>query len=148
WPELPPAQIDDEAGREIDDALALIDQRHLQLGRLKLMQLREHKWEQLSIEQRQAVLANLARAWLKEGEIRKASMLFIAARSIQPDDENACTNEVLAYELLGEKERACTMAESVCAKFPRSGRAHALWLNNMPALMALTELERKTPPLV
>ena len=94
------------------------------------------------------MLANLARAWLEEGEIRKASMLFIAARSIRPEDEDACTNEVLAYELLGEQERACIMAETVCAKFPRSGRAHALWLSNMPASTPLAELERKTPPLV
>ena len=148
WTYLPPAQVSDEAGRAIDDAVALIDQRHHQLGRLKLMQLRAQKWEQLTVAQRLAVLANLARAWLKEGEIRKASRLFIAARSIRPDDENACTNEVLAYELLGEKERACAMAESVCAKFPTSGRAHALWLNNMPASTPLAELERKTPPLI
>jgi tetratricopeptide (TPR) repeat protein len=148
WPALAPVQADDEIAREIDDAVALIDQRHLQMGRLQLMQLREQGWEQLSIEQRMVVLANLARAWLREGEIRKASRLFIAARSIRPDDEDACTNEVLAYELLGERERACTMAEAVCAKFPRSGRAHALWLSSMPPATPLSELERKTPPLV
>ena len=148
WPHLPSAQTKDEAGGEIAEAATLIDQRHHQLGRLKLMQLREQKWEQLSIDQRLALLANLARAWLKEGEVRKASMLFIAARSIRPDDENACTNEVLAYEMLGEPERACAMAESVCAKFSRSGRAHALWLNNTPASAPLNELERKVPPLL
>jgi tetratricopeptide (TPR) repeat protein len=148
WPVFAPAQDGDEAGRAIDDATRLIDQNHHQMGRLKLMQLREHKWEQLTIDQRLAVLANLARGWLKEGEVRKASMLFIAARSIRPDDEDACTNEVLAYELLGEKERACAMAESVCAKFPKSGRAHALWLNNIPSSTPVAELERKTPVLV
>ena len=147
WPSLPSA-TDDALSREIDDAVALIDQRHLQMGRLKLMQLREQKWEYLSVEQKIAVLANLARAWLSEGEARKASRLFIAARSIRPDDEAACTNEVLAYELLGERERACTMAEAVCAKFPRSGRAHALLLSNMATSIPLAELERRTPPLV
>ena len=148
WPALAPTQADDDISREIDDAIALIDQRHLQLGRLKLMQLREQRWHHLSADQRTTVLGNLARAWFKEGEIRKASRLFIAARSIRPDDEDACTNEVLAYELLGERERACTMAEAVCAKFPRSGRAHALLLSNMPPATTLVELERKTPPLV
>jgi len=148
WPALPPALMDDAAGREIDDAVALIDQRHFQLGRLKLMQLREQSWEQISVDQRMALLGNLARAWQKEGEIRKASMLLIAARSIRPDDEAACTNEVLAYEMLGEAERACSMAEAVCAKFPRSGRAQALWLNNLPAATPPAELERKTPALL
>jgi tetratricopeptide (TPR) repeat protein len=148
WPALPPAPADDEAGRELDDAAALIDQHHYQLGRLKLMQLRTQRWEQLSIDQRIALLGNLARAWLLEGEVRKASMLFIAARSIRPDDEDACTNEVLAHEMLEERERACALAEAVCAKFPRSGRAHALLLSNLPAGTPLTELERRTPPLV
>jgi tetratricopeptide (TPR) repeat protein len=148
WPHATPAPAEDEVGREIESAAALIDQRHHQLGRLKLMQLRAAKWDQLNVDQRLALLANLARAWLKDGEIRKASMLFIAARSIRPDDENICTNEIIAYELLGERERACAMAESVCAKFPRSGRAHALWLSNMPASTPLAEMERKTPALV
>ena len=64
-------QSGDEPG-EIGEAATLIDQRHFQLGRLKLMQLRERCWDQLAIEQRLAVLSNLARAWLGEGEIRKA----------------------------------------------------------------------------
>jgi tetratricopeptide (TPR) repeat protein len=148
WPHATPAPAEDEVGREIESAAALIDQRHHQLGRLKLMQLRAAKWDQLNVDQRLALLANLARAWLKDGEIRKASMVFIATRSIRPDDENICTNEIIAYELLGERERACAMAESVCAKFPRSGRAHALWLSNMPASTPLAEMERKTPALV
>ncbi len=132
---------------ELSEAVTLINQKHYQLARLKLMQLRERAWDQLGIEQQMAVLSNLARAWLGEDEIRKASMLFIAARSIRPD-EDACTNEVLAYELLGERARACTMAEAVCVKFSKSGRAHALWLNNLPDSTPLAELERKTPPLV
>jgi tetratricopeptide (TPR) repeat protein len=146
WMRLPGAN--DEASRAITEAAALIEQHHPQLARLKLMQLRERSWEQLGLAQRMAVLSTLARAWLKEGEIRKAAMLFIAARSMRPDDEDACTNEVLAYELLGEAERACAMAQGVCAKFLKSGRAHALLLNNLPASMPLAELERKTPALL
>ena len=148
WVNLSAAHLDDEAGREICEAAELIDQRHHQLGRLKLMQLRQRSWEQLGIEQRLVVLSNLARAWLKDGEVRKASMLLIATRSMRPDDEDACTNEVLAYEMLGEQERACAMAEGVCAKFPRSGRARALLLDNLPAATPVVELERKTPPLL
>jgi len=148
WPTLPAAQEGDPLSGDIVEAARLIDGNHHQLGRLKLMQLRERQWDRLDADQRFAILGNLARAWLKEGETRKASMLFIAARSLRPDDEDTCTNEVLAYELLGEKERACAMAETVCAKFPRSGRAHALWLNNIPAALAVADLERKIPALV
>ncbi len=142
------APANDEAGRDLQEASTLIDQRQYQLGRLKLMQLRERGWEQLDGDRRVAVLSNLARALLREGETRKAAMLFIAARSMRPDDEDACTNEVIAYELLGESERACAMAESVSAKFRKSGRAHALLLNNLPASMAIADLERMTPALL
>ncbi len=138
----------DQPSHEIEEAAKLIDRRLYQLGRLKLMQLREQKWEQLRTDQRLAVLSNLARAWLREGEIRKAAMLLIAARSVLPDDEDACTNEVLAYELLGETDRACAMAESACEKFPKSGRAHALWLNNIPESIKVAELERVIPALM
>ncbi len=145
WIRVSPAEASDPARREIGDAAALIDQGNNQLGRLKLMRLREGCWQQLTLDQRMAVLSNLARAWMKDGEVRKAAMLFIAARSLRPDDEDACSNEILAYELLGEKERARVLAEIVCAKFLKSGRAHALLLNNLPAWTTLAELERKTP---
>jgi tetratricopeptide (TPR) repeat protein len=148
WISPPVARADDEAGCELEQAVALIARRHHQLGRLKLMQLREGSWEQLGIDQRLAVLTNLARAWMRDGEVRKAALLFIAARSLHPDDEVACTNEILAYEMLGERPRACAIAESVCAKFPQSGRAHALLLNELPASMPLAELERRIPALL
>ena len=41
------APANDEAGRDLQEASTLIDQRQYQLGRLKLMQLRERGWEQL-----------------------------------------------------------------------------------------------------
>lgn len=146
WP-LTAAALDgaDELAREIADSVVLIDRRHYQLGRLKLMQIREQSWERLDSDQRLSVLANLARAWLGEGEFRKASMLFIAARSLRPDDEDACTNEILAYELLGEHERACALAETVCARLPRCGRAWALWLNNLPDSAVVADVEKKIP---
>ncbi len=40
------------------------------------------------------------------------------------------------------------MAEAGCLKFPKSGRARALWLNNLPDSTPLADLERKTPPLL
>ncbi len=134
-----------ELGEEIGRAAALIDRREYQLGRLKLMQLREQRWDRLDADQRLLVLGNLARAWLKEGDVPEAAKLFIAARTLRPEDEDSCTNEVLASELLDERERACALAESLCAKFPASGRAHALWLNNLPAASGVAELEREIP---
>lgn len=148
WPALLTA-ADGSADRlavELAEAAALLERRHYQMARLKMMQLREQRWSELSPDQRLGVLTGLAYAWLKEGELRKAAMLFIAARSLKPEEELACTNEVLAYELLGERERAFTLAEELRTRFPASGRAYALWLNNLPPSVTAAELEPRIAP--
>src|ERR1700735_1765581 len=73
-------------------------------------------------------------------------MLFIAAKSLQPHEENACTNEALAHELLGERERAFALADKLRMQFPSSGRAVALWLNNAPRSLDARTLEENVAP--
>jgi tetratricopeptide (TPR) repeat protein len=145
WPALKPAAADDRADEEIVAAAALIGRHNYQMARLKLLQVREQRWNRLNTEQRLGLLVTLAFVWLKEGELRRAAMLFIAGRSLAPDDETSCANEILAYELLGERQRAFALAESMVARFPVSGRAWALWLNNTPRSSTAAELESRIP---
>ncbi|MGD0119684.1 MAG: hypothetical protein ABSD30_16575 [Candidatus Binatus sp.] len=136
----------DALGDEISAAAALLESHQCQLARLALLRLREQKWGQLSNTHKFRVLSYLGAAWLKEGEPRKSAMLFIAAKSLQPDEENACTNEALAHELLGERERAFALADKLRMQFPSSGRAVALWLNNAPKTFDARELEENVAP--
>jgi len=136
----------DALGEEISAAAALLESRQYQLARLALLRLREQKWSQLSNTHKFRVLSYLGAAWLKEGEPRKSAMLFIAAKSLQPDEENACTNEALAHELLGERERAFALADKLRMQFPSSGRAVALWLNNAPKSLDARALEENVAP--
>jgi len=136
----------DALGEEISAAAALLESRQYQLARLALLRLREQKWSQLSNSHKFRVLSYLGAAWLKEGEPRKSAMLFIAAKSLQPDEENACTNEALAHELLGERERAFALADKLRMQFPSSGRAVALWLNNAPKSLDAGALEENVAP--
>jgi tetratricopeptide (TPR) repeat protein len=136
----------DALGEEISAAAAFLESHQCQLARLALLRLREQKWGQLSNAHKFRVLSNLGAAWLKEGEERKAAMLFIAAKSLQPDEENACTNEALAHELLGERERAFALADKLRMQFPSSGRAVALWLNNAPKSYDARTLEENVAP--
>ncbi|MDO8431185.1 MAG: hypothetical protein Q7S58_02115 [Candidatus Binatus sp.] len=140
------AGFSDVLGEEILAAAALLESRQYQLARLALLRLREQKWSQLSNPSRFRVLSYLGAAYLKEGERRKAAMLFIAAKSLQPDDENACTNEALAHELLGERERAFALADKLRKQFPSSGRAVALWLNNAPQTFDAKTIEQELAP--
>jgi len=136
----------DALGEEISAAAAFLESHQCQLARLALLRLREQKWGQLSNAHKFRVLSYLGAAWLKEGEPRKSAMLFIAAKSLQPDEENACTNEALAHELLGERERAFALADKLRMQFPSSGRAVALWLNNAPKTLDARELEENVAP--
>src|SRR5271168_3740271 len=136
----------DALGEEISAAAAFLESHQFQLARLALLRLREQKWAQLSNTHKFRVLSYLGAAWLKEGEPRKSAMLFIAAKSLQPDEENACTNEALAHELLGERERAFALADKLRMQFPSSGRAVALWLNNAPKSFDARELEENVAP--
>jgi tetratricopeptide (TPR) repeat protein len=136
----------DALGEEISAAAAFLESHQYQLARLALLRLREQKWSQLSNTHKFRVLSYLGAAWLKEGEPRKSAMLFIAAKSLQPDEENACTNEALAHELLGERERAFALADKLRMQFPSSGRAVALWLNNAPKSYDARTLEENVAP--
>src|SRR5580693_3876537 len=136
----------DALGEEISAAAAFLESHQFQLARLALLRLREQKWSQLSHTHKFRVLSYLGAAWLKEGEPRKSAMLFIAAKSLQPDEENACTNEALAHELLGERERAFALADKLRMQFPSSGRAVALWLNNAPKSYDARSLEENVAP--
>ncbi|MGH7925470.1 MAG: tetratricopeptide repeat protein [Candidatus Binatus sp.] len=136
----------DALGEEISAAAAFLESHQYQLARLALLRLREQKWSQLSNSHKFRVLSYLGAAWLKEGEPRKSAMLFIAAKSLQPDEENACTNEALAHEILGEHERAFALSDKLRMQFPSSGRAVALWLNNAPKSFDARTLEENVAP--
>ncbi len=136
----------DTLGEEISTAAAFLENRQYQLGRLGLLRIREQRWSQLSNPDKFRVLSYLGVAWLKEGEARKAAMLFIAAKSLQPGEENACTNEALAHELLGERDRAFALADRLRMQFPNSARAVALWLNNAPRSLDAGSLEENVAP--
>jgi tetratricopeptide (TPR) repeat protein len=136
----------DALGEEISAAAAFLESRQHQLARLSLLRIREQKWPQLSNGDKFRVMTFLASAWLKEGDPRKAAMLLIAAKSLQPEDENACTNEALAHELLGERDRAFALADKLRMQFPSSGRAVALWLNNAPHTLDARSLEENVAP--
>lgn len=142
---IPVPEQPDEVSRELDAAIALLERRDCQMSRLRLMQLRERRWAAMNQGQKLALLTSLALAWLGEGEERKAAMLFIAGRSLGAEHENACTNEILAYEMLGEYEHACSLAQTVSERFAASGRAVALWLNNLPAVESIAALQRRVP---
>ena len=91
------------------------------------------------------VLSNLAASFLGEAQYEKAAGLFLEAKLLQPNDERACANEAMAYQLLGKPERAFEVASQHRNMFPSSAKVAAVWAQNAPQNMVFKDLEHQLP---
>jgi len=142
--------IRDEKGSEgfhaeIDSAKQHIEQHDYQMARLILHQLRSRHWDKLDNGQRFRLLANLGGAYLGEGELQKAAQFFWEAKPYQPDDEKACANEALGFQITGNPEKAFELTDKYRIQFPTSARILGIWVRNSPATKRLEDLAKYVP---
>jgi tetratricopeptide (TPR) repeat protein len=83
-----------------------------------------------------------------EGNGREAIPLFIEAKTYQPDDDRALANEVLAYILGGQDEKAFELATEARKKYPNSASILSHWIRTAPSEKNLDQLQREVPPLL
>jgi len=120
-----------------------LESRQYQLARLGLLRMREQKWAELS-NAKQVSGPVISRRRVAEGRRAAQSCDAVHRRQVAAARRgDACTNEALAHELLGERERAFALADKLRMQFPSSGRAVALWLNNAPRSLDAKALEEK-----
>ena len=79
------------------------------------------------------------------GEINQAATDYFRAKQSQPDLDRAQALEVLACQLLDEGEKASRLANELRERFPHSGMIASLWLQSMPLIHSLDELESVIP---
>jgi hypothetical protein len=84
---------------EVDLAKTYIEKYDYQVARVLLERLRKRYWSDLTDMQRFRVVTNLAYARLMQGDIAKATSLYLQAKSYQPEDQRAWENEALAHQL-------------------------------------------------
>lgn len=142
--------IRDEKGGEgfhagIDSAKQHIEQHDYQMARLICQQLRSRHWDKLDKRQRFRLLANLGGAYLGEGELERAARFFWEAKPYQPDDEKACANEALGFQLTRNPEKAFELADKYRIQFPTSARILGIWVRNSPTSKGLEDLTRGCP---
>jgi len=130
---------------EIDLAKTYIEKYDYQVARVLLERLRERHWSDLTDRQKFRVVTNLATARLMQGDITKAAALYLESKAYQPDDQKAWENEVLAYQLLDEPEKAFDLASRARERWLQSGRATAIWLANSPPDKKVVDLEAEIP---
>lgn len=129
----------------IDQARERVNPRDAKIAIYLLEQIQRTKGGQLSNWQRFRILTNLgtSKLMLEEGKI--AARYFLDAVQLQPDDQKAVENEVLAYHLLLQEKETREIAAAAVERFPNSTRIRSLWLQSAPQEKTYEELLDATP---
>lgn len=143
-----PDRGDDSQDRfhdEIDEARDYLEKHDYQIAKLLLQRIEDRSWDQLNARHKFRVFTYLAVVELSVDNIKEAAELHLKAKTYQPDDEVARTNEALGYLMLGRRERAFELAGELREEFPRSEHVLGIFIRSAPDSTALESLEEAVP---
>ena len=143
-----PDRGDDNQDRfhaDIDEARDYLEQHDYQMAKLLLQRIKVQNWDQLNARQKFRVLTNLASVEASTDNLKGAAELYLEAKTHQPADEMARTNEALSYLMLGQRERAFELAGELREGLPRSERALGIFIRSAPDSTSLEALEEPVP---
>ena len=143
-----PDRGDDSQDRfhsEIDEARDYLKDHDYQIAKLLLQRLKVRSWDQLNARHKFRVLTNLASVEASADNIKEAAELYLEAKTHQPDDEMARTNEALGYLLFGQREQAFELISKLREEFPRSERVLGIFIRGAPDSTSLESLEEAVP---
>lgn len=119
------SQGDEIHGAELDEVKKHVEAGQVQLALLLLAKLRNKAWDPMSPRHRYRWCTLFADAEFRLGNELRAAQLLIEAKAHQPDDDDAASNEVVAYELLGNRAKAHELAVAGVAARPHSASLYA-----------------------
>ena len=129
----------------IDDARTYITPAEAQIAVMLLNRIQRTKGGQLSNWHRFRIFTNLGAANLMLGKSETAARHFLDAAPLQPEEELAVANEVLAYHLLLQDEETRAKAATAIERFPNSTRIRSLRIQTAPPERTYEELLDSTP---
>ena len=130
---------------EIDVAKNHIENREFRIAKSLLQQIKVRNWDQLNKRQKFRVLTNLAVVELSEDNPKGAAELYFKAKTQQPTDELARTNEAIGYLILGQREKAYELLDVLLRELPRSVHVLAAFVQSAPDSFTLSSLESTIP---
>ena len=130
---------------EIDEARDYLEKHDDQMAKLLLQRIKVRSWDQLNARHKFRVLIHLASVEMSVDNLKGAAELYLEAKTHQPDDETARTNEALGYFLLRQREQAFALAGKLREEFPRSERVLGIFIRSAPDSTALESLEETVP---
>ena len=129
----------------IDQARTHVNPREAKIAIHSLEQIQRSRGGKLSDWQRFRILTNLGASYLALDEGKAGARYFLDAAPLQPDDEKAVGNEVLAYHLLLQEKETREKAAVAVERFPNSTRIRSLWIQSAPPEKTYEELLDATP---
>ena len=135
----------DKFHAEIDEARDCLKKHEYQMAKRLLQRIKDRSWDQLNARHKFRVLTNLAAVEASADSLKGAAALYLEAKTYQPDDEMARTNEALGYLLLGQREQAFKLTDKLREEFSRSDRTLGIFIRSAPDSTALESLEEVVP---
>ena len=136
----------DEIDEQINEARDLINQGEFTEAQAALRHLERKKGHLFSNRQQFRVISNQGAIAFSQNRLDDAAQCFLRAVRLEPADERAKENEVLAYYLLREFEKAHRLATQRKRELPTSARVAGLWVNTAPATTPIEDLEAGVAP--
>jgi tetratricopeptide (TPR) repeat protein len=129
----------------IDEARDAVNANSYQIAILLLNRIEQQKGSELTEYQRFRVISNRAFAVLGQGDPNQASKYLLEALALQPGDEKARINEVLAYYIVNDPKKAFEKAEKLRPEYPNSTRLASYWILASPVEMPTKDCEDALP---
>lgn len=126
---------------QIDEARDYLATGDFQITTTLLNRLERNHGAHFTLRHKFRIASNHGAAALATGQVGLAAKYFLEAVAHQPDDEQALTNEVLAYMLVGDITQSHRRAEALRIRFPASGRLTAFWIGTAPQVRTANDLE-------
>ncbi|MGL1958553.1 MAG: hypothetical protein OCD00_14700 [Colwellia sp.] len=124
--QLPNSKLEDAHSKQIDSYRDLLNNGQPKTAFNLIIQFKNTSWDELSNYNKFRITTNIAACHLQLGEEEEAALNFIAAQKIEPNDEKALCNLVVANHLLGERKKAQMAANAAVLAFPHSAMANRL----------------------
>ena len=120
--------ISEQIDKLIDEARDAVKQQEFGKGEMLLQRIERDHGSQLNINQRFRVLTNYGYAEIGLGRPNVGAKRFLEALDLQPDDEKAKSNEVLAYYVTGDSPTAFAKADEIRTAYPSSVAIASRWI--------------------
>jgi tetratricopeptide (TPR) repeat protein len=134
-----------DANGDIDLAAGKIQDGKPDIAIFLLTDLRRRRWDLLKPRERYRLVANLAHAHERKGELRTAGLMYLESATYQPGDEQARCREAIGYALLGDSDKAFGLAGNILKEFPLAALAVAVRVRCASDDMSFTEVEGLVP---